>query len=101
MMRDHRLKSGIKIAGLLIMAGVVLLCNTAGVSAYFTDTDSSTNTFTVGKVTIEHHEDEWEKLPPEEKEDITPNKEFKKDPAIKNTGDNGSTDNGDPDVTIE
>ena len=72
------------------LCAVVAACGAMGVSAYFTDTDSSTNTFTVGKVTIEHHEDKWDEVPEDDKEDITPNKEFDKDPAIENTGDNAA-----------
>lgn len=55
-------------------------------SAYFTDTDQSVNTFTVGKVEIEHHEDHWTPDP----QDITPNQEFDKDPAVENTGDHSA-----------
>ncbi len=77
--------------GMIYIGGwLILLFGVSGISAYFTDTDASTNTFTVGKVTIEHHEDEWDDLPPEEKEDVTPNKEIPKDPSIVNTGNNGA-----------
>lgn len=54
--------------------------------AYFTDTDSITNTFEFGKITIEGTEPEWDPVNPPE--DILPNEEFKKDPTITNTGDN-------------
>ena len=53
----------------------------AGVSAYFTDTDTATNTFTVGKVQQELTEPKWN--PPT---NITPGGEFDKDPTITNTG---------------
>lgn len=75
-----------KTGAVVLAAGLIIAGGAKGVSAYFTDTDSSTNTFTVGKVTIEHHEDKWDELDPEEKKDITPNKEFEKDPSIENTG---------------
>lgn len=38
------------------LVGVLLI---GGISAYFTDTDSTTNNFTVGKIDIELHEDNW------------------------------------------
>lgn len=74
----------------IAMCAIMLLGGVIGVSAYFTDTDESINEFTVGKVTIDHIEDEWDDLPDEEKEDITPNKEFAKDPSIVNTGNNAA-----------
>lgn len=54
-----------------------------GVSAYFTDTDQVENTFTVGKVEIRQHEDQWVPDP----KHITPDQVFAKDPSIENTGD--------------
>lgn len=79
------------LTGMLLFFGLLFFSGSIeGVSAYFTDTDSSANTFTVGKVTIEHHEDKWDDLPEDEKKEITPNKEFDKDPAIENTGDNAA-----------
>lgn len=65
------------IALVLVMALAV-----AGVSAYFTDADTATNTFTVGKISMDLQEPSWT----EEPKDITPNEEFAKDPQIKNTG---------------
>ena len=60
------------------MIGVMAI---GGISAYFTDADTATNTFTVGKVSIDLQEPNWN--PPK---DITPNQEIKKDPQIKNDG---------------
>lgn len=60
------------------MIGVLAI---GGISAYFTDGDTATNTFTVGKVSIDLQEPNWN--PPK---DITPNQEIKKDPQIKNDG---------------
>lgn len=62
----------------LAMVGAL---SVAGVSAYFTDADTATNTFTVGKVSMDLQEPNW--VPPT---DITPNEEFAKDPQIKNDG---------------
>lgn len=51
--------------------------------AYFTDGDTATNTFTVGKISLDLQEPNWE--PPT---DITPNQEIEKDPQVKNDGTN-------------
>lgn len=78
-----------KSRGAIILASLALVGVLAvgGISAYFTDTDSATNTFTVGKIDIQLDEPEWDPTDPEH-EDITPNKEFAKDPEIKNIGAN-------------
>lgn len=55
--------------------------------AYFTSTDSATNTFTVGNVTIDLTEPGFDSQSSEHS-DITPNKEFVKDPTVTNTGTN-------------
>ena len=52
------------------MIGVLAI---GGISAYFTDGDTATNTFTVGKVSIDLQEPNWN--PPK---DITPNQEIKR-----------------------
>lgn len=77
------------IAGL----GLAAILTTGGLLAYFTDTDSQTNKFVVGKITVDLHEPEWEKYPdadkdgvPDPAEDMTPNKTIKKDPTVTNTG---------------
>lgn len=74
-MKNKKLKSTIVAAAL---AGCLAI---GGISAYFTDADTATNTFTVGKVEIDLQEPAWE--PPM---DITPEEEFAKDPQVKNTG---------------
>lgn len=74
-MTKNTLKAGILASA---MAGCLLI---GGISAYFTDTDSATNTFTVGRVEIDLEEPSWN--PPEE---ITPKQEFPKDPQVTNTG---------------
>ena len=66
--------------------GIVALCcvsalGIAGISAFFTDADGRTNTFTVGKV--EQTFDEPNFAPPE---NITPGEEVTKDPTATNTG---------------
>ncbi|MBS6194405.1 MAG: SipW-dependent-type signal peptide-containing protein [Clostridiales bacterium] len=80
----------------LVAAGalaVVTAGAAGGIAAYFTDTEEKVNHFTVGKIEIDLQEPEWEKKPdedkdgiPDEAEDLTPGKELKKDPMVKNTG---------------
>ena len=65
----------------IIALALVCCMAVAGVSAYFTDADTATNTFTIGKISLDLQEPSW--TPPE---DITPNEEFAKDPQIKNDG---------------
>lgn len=62
------------MAGLLTLGGAV---------AYFSDGDTATNEFTVGKVSLDLQEPNWK---PEDGEEIVPNQEIKKDPQIKNDG---------------
>lgn len=56
------------------------------ISAYFTDGDAVTNTFTVGKISLELQEPEWD---PDAAKDMTPNQTVKKNPQIYNDGVNG------------
>lgn len=53
------------------------------VSAYFTDGDTVTNTFTVGKISLDLTEPDWN---PDNAKDITPNQTIKKNPQITNDG---------------
>lgn len=62
----------------IAMAGVLAF---GGIAAYFTDADTTTNTFTVGNVQIDLQESNW--TPPT---DITPGQEFDKNPLIVNDG---------------
>ena len=64
-------------------AVLVLLLATGGISAYFTSTDNATNSWTVGDVTIDLLEAEYDKVPETERQNITPNKVFTKDPVVK------------------
>ncbi len=66
-----------------LMALLIGTMSIGGIMAYFTDADTATNTFTVGKISIDLQEPEW--LPPTE---IVPKQEFEKDPLIKNDGSN-------------
>lgn len=71
-----------KATAVCALAGVMLI---GGAMAYFTDTDTATNEFTVGKVSIDLTEPGW--TPPE---NITPNQEIEKDPQITNDGKNSA-----------
>lgn len=67
-----------------ITVGALSCCLMVGaISAYFTDGDTATNTFTVGKVEIDLQEPNWD---PEDVTQITPEEEFAKDPQVKNIG---------------
>lgn len=70
-----------KAAALLTCAVLAGTAAAGGISAYFTDNDTATNTFTVGKVSLDLEEPNW--VPPE---NITPEQEMKKDPQILNSG---------------
>lgn len=81
------------IKGSIAVLGLTAILTTGGLMAYFTDTDTQTNKFTVGKVEVDLHEPEWDKQPdsdkdgvPDPAEDMTPNKTIVKDPTVTNTG---------------
>lgn len=60
----------------------------AGLSAFFTDSKTKVNEFTVGNVKQELVEDKWDKAAEGAHDNITPNSTFDKDPKVKNTGTN-------------
>ncbi|MBR3276652.1 MAG: SipW-dependent-type signal peptide-containing protein [Eubacterium sp.] len=66
-----------------VMAAAVLAAVMAvgGITAYFSDADTAANTFTVGKVSLDLQEPDWE--PPT---DITPNETITKNPSVYNDG---------------
>ena len=72
----------------VFFAVFVMLFAIGGVSAYFTATDEAENRWTVGDVTIELLEEEYDKVPEEERHNITPDKVFTKDPIVRNVGTN-------------
>ena len=59
----------------------------SGICAYFTDTDSAVNNFTVGEVKIDLDEPSFPTPPPE---DVPPGGEVEKDPQVENTGKNSA-----------
>lgn len=72
------LKKKILAAGLAVCMAAIMV--TGMTLAYFTDDESATNTFTVGKVDIELTEPQW-KADPNNK-DLIPGKTIPKDPTI-------------------
>ncbi|MBR6073166.1 MAG: SipW-dependent-type signal peptide-containing protein [Bacilli bacterium] len=79
-------KKTIIAAAILLMIFVV-----GGTIAYFTDTDTKTNTFTIGNVDITLTEAGWDALPdtnnndiPDAAEDMMPGESVTKDPLINN-----------------
>lgn len=84
-MKSNKVK-GVVLGGLgLALAGTLCV---GGAMAYLTDTDTATNTFTVGEVTIDTIEPNYPGNGSDETIDLVPNEEVKKDPQIKNTGKN-------------
>ena len=73
---------------ILSLCLVIVLAATAivgGTLAYFTDDDSATNEFTVGNVTIDLTEPNWDE---EETDDVYPGERLAKDPTVENIGAN-------------
>lgn len=79
MRKNNGNKAKLSVIALTLIACLMV----AGVSAYFTDADTQTNTFTVGKISLDLQEPEWT-----EPKDILPEQEIKKDPQILNDGNN-------------
>lgn len=80
--------AGVLICGLVFTGGVALM--TGGISAYLTDADTATNTFTVGEVQIDTLEPNYPGNGSDEVKDLVSLEEVPKDPQIKNTGKNRS-----------
>ena len=70
----------------IIAAAIVLILIIGSVSAYFTSSDKASNIWTVGEIDIDLQEPGWDEDNPPEK--VKPNQVFKKDPQIKNIGEN-------------
>lgn len=67
------------------LAGTMMI---GGTFAYLTNTQTATNTFTVGNVKVELKEPNYPGNDDPEVKDQTPNQETKKDPQVTNTGAN-------------
>ena len=65
----------------IVAVGLVCILAFGVISAFFTDTESQTNVFTVGKIDVELSEPSWV-----EPTNILPEQEIAKDPQITNVG---------------
>lgn len=81
-----------KISKKIAIASVAMVAamTATGIFAYFTDTDSAVNEFTVGEVKIDLQEPNWDKTPKDKKEDRVPGDEVPKDPQVENVGKNSA-----------
>ena len=73
--------SAAALAGLMAFGG-------AHIMAYLTDSETTTNTFTVGKITVDLEEPNYPGNGSDEVTNLVPNEEVNKDPQVENTGDN-------------
>jgi predicted ribosomally synthesized peptide with SipW-like signal peptide len=87
----NKIKKNKKKAGALALMSA---CAVGGTMAFFTDADTATNKFTVGKVEIDLTEDHWNPSADTDKDgipdvqEVVPKQEYAKDPTITNTGKN-------------
>lgn len=72
-----------RIRAAALAGSLIAVLTIGGAAAYFTDTQTTTNTFSVGKVSIELTEPNWDE---ENAQDIVPDQEIEKDPVITNNG---------------
>lgn len=77
-----------KILALCLVLALSATAIIGGTLAYFTDTKEATNTFTVGNVTIDLTEPNWELTGKQEAETVYPGEPLAKDPTVKNIGAN-------------
>ena len=85
-----------KKKNIVIVVAMIAVLAIGSIAAYFTATDSVTNTFVVGNVEIDLREDQYDSHKADDLDndgiadvnEITPNKEIIKDPSVKNTGEN-------------
>ena len=75
----------ILLAATLLMVAILGI---GGTFAYFTDTQTAENVFTVGNVDIKLEEENWDKTGEEEAKDVYPGEPLAKDPTVTNSGAN-------------
>ena len=78
-------KRALATVGACGVAGAMLI---GGTMAYLTDEEQATNTFTVGKVTVDLEEPNYPGNGSDKVTNIVPNEEIPKDPQTHNTGEN-------------
>lgn len=71
-------------AALAVFAGMAI----PYASAYLTDAEQTTNTFTVGKVKVDMEEPNYPGNGSDQVKNVVPNQEIAKDPQVENTGNN-------------
>lgn len=76
-----------KIVTLSLIAALAVTA-IGGTLAYFVDTDSKTNTFTVGNVDIELTEPKWDDAGSKDAPEVYPGEALAKDPTVENIGKN-------------
>ena len=67
----------------VLAVAMIAVMMIGGISAYFTDGDTATNTFTVGKISLDLQEPNWDES---KATNTTTNQTIKKDPQILNDG---------------
>ena len=77
-------KKKVLVAALVL----ALVLSIGGVLAYFSETDTKTNTFTVGSVSIQLTEPAWDENGSTAAQTVLPNQKIDKDPTITNNGNN-------------
>lgn len=76
--------------------GLIAVMAIGGTMAYLTDSEQTSNTFTVGKVKIDLEETRWDTTDnnnndvPDQAETMVPNQELDKNPQVENTGSNNA-----------
>lgn len=85
-MKSNKKKAFVGAIAAALVCGTVLMIG--GINAYLMDTESVTNTFTIGEVTIDSMEPHYPGNGSDATEDLLPLEEVPKDPCVKNTGKN-------------
>jgi len=75
-----------KILALCLVVVLAVTAVTGVTLAYFTDDDAATNTFTVGNVSIDLTEPEWDENGSEDAPEVYPGEALAKDPTVTNDG---------------
>lgn len=83
--RKSNMKKKNKKLATMAACGLIAAVSVGASAAYLTDGETATNTFTVGKVTVDLSEPNYN---PEDDVPRVPNQEISKDPTVTNTGDN-------------
>jgi predicted ribosomally synthesized peptide with SipW-like signal peptide len=106
--KGRKVMSNAKKKNMVIVVAMIAVLAIGSIAAYFTATDSQTNTFVVGSVEIDQHEDAFDAINPADPTnpgtpnkyqdtdqdgifdvmEITPNRALPKDPVVTNTGEN-------------